>query len=109
MGDKPVTAVLGLQRRAPQGLAVTHQLVKTLAPTWDLADHPGQQHLAECLQVGFVEQIEEGGIRWPALEVKAKGIVQGFTVAFGKGLQITGALAAAEVASTVTSSRNHCG
>ena len=54
LGDKPVTAVLSLHRGAPQGLAVTHQLVQTLAPAWDLTDHPGLEHLAELLQVGLV-------------------------------------------------------
>jgi len=33
-----------LDGRAAQGLAVTHQLVQTIRPSWDLADHPGLQH-----------------------------------------------------------------
>jgi len=27
------------------------------------------------MHLGFVEQVEEGGIRWPGLEVQAKSIV----------------------------------
>ena len=53
----------GLGRgRAPQGFAVTDKLVQPLRTTWDLADQPGLQHLAELLQVRLVEQVEEGGI-----------------------------------------------
>jgi hypothetical protein len=35
-------------------LAVADQLVQTTFPTWDLADHPGLQHLAKLLQLGLV-------------------------------------------------------
>ncbi len=96
LGNEPVVAVFCLDRRAPQGFAVTDQLVQTLCPTRDLADHPGLQHLAEFLQVGLVEQVEKGGDRRPALEVQAQGLVENFTVPPGEGLQIAGAPAAAQ-------------
>ena len=54
LSDKAVVAVLCLDGRSPQGLAVTDQLVQTACPPWDLADHPGLEHLAEFLQVGLV-------------------------------------------------------
>ena len=38
--------ILDLHCRAPQDLADTPQLVKTLVPVWDLTDHPGLEHLA---------------------------------------------------------------
>jgi hypothetical protein len=104
LGDKPVTAVLSLHRGAPQGLAVTHQLVETLAPAWDLTDHPSLEYLAELLQVGLVvaigfreaEQVEKGGIRRPALEIQAQGLVQSLPMMPGEGLQVAGATAAAQ-------------
>jgi hypothetical protein len=37
-------------------------LVETVCAAWDLADHPSLEHLTELLQVGLVEQVEEGGI-----------------------------------------------
>jgi len=96
LGNKTVVALLRLDGRAAQGLAVTHQLVQTIRPAWDLADHPGLQHLAEFLQMGFVEQIEEGGIRGPALEIQAQRLVQLLPMPPGKGFQITGAAAATQ-------------
>jgi hypothetical protein len=71
-------------------------LLQTLSPAWDLADHPGLEHLAEFLQVGLIEQVKEGGIRRPALEIEAQGPVQRLTMPPGKGLEITGAAAAAQ-------------
>jgi hypothetical protein len=91
-----VIPVFCLDRRATQCLAVAHQLVQTLGPAWDLADHPGLEHLAKLLQVGLIEQVEEGGIRRPALEIEAKGLVQRHSVPLGECLQITGAAAAAQ-------------
>lgn len=91
-----MVAVLGLDGGAPQGLAVTQQLVQILCPTWDLADHPGLHHLAEVQQVGLIEEVEERGIGRPALEIEAQGLVQRFSVPFGECLQIAGAPAAAE-------------
>ncbi len=91
-----MVAVFCLGGGASQGFAVTDQLVQTLGTTWDLADHPGLQHLAEFLQVGLVEQVEKGGVRRPALEVQAQGLVENFTVPLGEGLQIAGAPAAAQ-------------
>jgi hypothetical protein len=37
LGHKTVVALLRLDRRAPQGLAITDQLVQMVLPTWDLA------------------------------------------------------------------------
>ena len=62
------------------------------------------EHLAEFLQVGLVVaigfreavQVKEGGIRRPALEIEARGLVQRLTMPPGKGLEITGAAAAAQ-------------
>jgi len=104
LSNEPVVAVFCLDGGASQGFAVTDQLVQTLGTTWDLADHPGLQHLAEFLQVGLVEQVEKGGVRRPALEVQAQGLVENFTVPLllrrslrlGEGLQIAGAPAAAQ-------------
>ena len=73
LSNESVIAILGLDGRAPQGLAVADQLVQTTFPTWDLADHPGLVHLPEFLQMGLIEQVEEGRIRWPALEIQAQG------------------------------------
>ena len=94
--NEPVVAVFCLDGGASQGFAVTDQLVQTLDTTWDLADHPGLQHLAEFLQVGLIEQVEKGGIRGPALEVQAQGLVQRLPVPPGKCLQIARAPAAAQ-------------
>ena len=46
-------------RCLPQGFAATHQLVKTLRPARDMADHPGLYHLPKLLEVGLVEQVEK--------------------------------------------------
>jgi hypothetical protein len=48
--------------------------------------------------IGFREavQVKEGGIRRPALEIEAQGLVQRLTMPPGKGLEITGAAAAAQ-------------
>jgi len=91
-----VVAVLRLDRRAPQSLAVTHQLIQIFCPAWYLADHPGLQHLPEFLQMGLVKKIEERGVRRPPLEIEPQGLVQGFPVSFGERLQISGAPAAAQ-------------
>ena len=88
LGDKAVVAVSGLDCGALEGLAVTDQLTQSRCPAWDLADHPGLQHLAELLEMGLVEQIEERRIRGSALEVQAQRLVQRFPVPFGEGLQI---------------------
>ncbi|MCP9842023.1 hypothetical protein KBY93_15570 [Synechococcus sp. J7-Johnson] len=96
LGDKTVVAVYGLDRRASQGLAVAHQLVKTLGAAWDLADHPGLQHLTELLQMGLVKQVKEGGIRRPALELQAQCLVQRLSVPLGNGLQIARAATATQ-------------
>ena len=104
LGDKPVTAIHDLHCRAPQGFAVTHQLVLTLCTVWDLTDHPGLEHLAVAsgfceavfLQMCLIEQVEEGGIRRPAFEIQAQRLVQLLPMPPGKSLQITGAAAAAQ-------------
>jgi len=96
MSDKAVIAVWGLDRGAFEGLAITDQLIQSRCPTRDLADHPGLEHLAELLQVSLVEQVEEGGICRPALEVQAQRLVQRFPVPFGEGLQIALAPAVTE-------------
>lgn len=46
--------------------------------------------------MGPIEQVEEGGIRRPALELQPQRLVKRFPVPAGKGLQITGAAAAAQ-------------
>jgi hypothetical protein len=86
--------VLPTASRKPRGY--THQLVQTVLPTWDLANHPGLQHLAELLQVGLVKQVEEGGVRRPALELQAQRLVQRLSVPPGKGLEIPGTPAATQ-------------
>ena len=91
-----MTAVLLLSSRAPQCLAVTHQLVQAISRAWDLAEHPNLENLSEFLLVGPIEQVKEGGIRRPALELQPQSLVQRFPVPAGKGLQITGAAAAAQ-------------
>ena len=96
LGNEPVVADFCLDDGASQGFAVTDQLVQTLCPTWDLADHPDLQHLAEFLQVGLVEQVQEGGVRRPPLEVQAQGLIQRLPVPLGECLQIARASAAAQ-------------
>ena len=91
-----MVAVGGLDRGAFEGLAITDQLIQSRCPAWDLADHPGLEHLAELLEMRLVEQVEERRIRWPALEVQAQRLVQRFPVPFGESLQITGAPAVTE-------------
>jgi dihydroorotate dehydrogenase len=39
--------------------------------------------------VGLVEQVQEGGIGGPTLEVQAERLVQRLSVPLGKGLQIS--------------------
>ena len=53
-----LVAVLGLDGRTPQRLAVTHQLLQTLRPARHLADHPGPVpgsappgEACKCLQI----------------------------------------------------------
>ena len=96
LGHKTVAALLRLNGRAAQGLAVTHQLVQTIGPAWDLADHPGLQHLPKFLQVGLVEEVEKGGIRGPALELQAERLIQRLTVPPGERLEIPGTAAATQ-------------
>jgi len=88
LSHEPVVAVSSLNRGAFEGLAVTDQLIESRCSAWDLADHPGLEHLAELLEMRLVEQIEEGGICRPALEIQAQSLVQRFPVPFGEGLQI---------------------
>ncbi len=96
LSHEPVVAVCSLDCGALEGLAVTDQLIQSRCPAWDLADHPGLEHLAELLQVSLVEQVEERRIRGPALEVQAQRLVQRFPVPLllrrslrlGEGLQI---------------------
>jgi hypothetical protein len=83
-----VIAVWGLDRGAFEGLAITDQLIQSRCPAWDLADHPGLEHLAELLQVSLVEEVGEGGICRPALEIQAQRLVQRLSVPLGEGLQI---------------------
>ncbi|HBH74371.1 MAG TPA: hypothetical protein DDY43_13290 [Synechococcales bacterium UBA10510] len=45
--------------------------------------------------MGPVKQVEKAGIRRPALELQPQLLVKRFPVPAGKGLQITGAAAAA--------------
>ena len=78
--------VLPTVSRKPK--AYTHQMVETVLPAWDLADHPGLECLAELLEVGLIEQVQEGGIRGPALEIQAESLVQRLSVPPGKSLQI---------------------
>jgi len=85
---EPVVAVSGLDRGAFECLAITDQLIESRCTTRDLDVHPGLEHLAELLQVSFVEQVEEGGIRGTALEVQAQRLVQRLSVPLGEGLQI---------------------
>ena len=96
LSHEPVVAVSSLDRGAFEGLAVTDQLIQSRCPAWDLADHPGLEHLAERLQVGLVEEVEECRIRRPSLEIQTQRLVQHFPVPFGEGLQITGAPAVTE-------------
>ena len=49
LGDKTMSAIIVFNSRTTQCLPITHQLVQTGGPTWDLADHPGLQHLAKLL------------------------------------------------------------
>ena len=88
LSHEAVVAVSGLDCGALEGLAVTDQLLQSRCPAWDLADHPGLEHLAELLQVSLVEQVQERRIRGPALEVQAQRLVQRLSVPLGEGLQI---------------------
>ena len=51
-----------------------------------------------CGSHGYLptQQIEEGGIRWPALEIQVQRLVESLPVPAGKSLQISGAAAAAQ-------------
>jgi hypothetical protein len=86
--------VLPTASRKPKGY--THQLVETVLPTRDLADHPGLEHLAELPEVSLIEQVQGGGIGGPAPEVQAERLVQSLSVPPGKGLEIPGTPAAAQ-------------
>lgn len=46
--------------------------------------------------MSLIQQVEEGGVRRPTLEIQAQRLVQLLPVAFGKSLQITGAPAATQ-------------
>ncbi len=87
-------SVLPTASRKPKGY--THQLVETDGAAWDLADHPGLQHLPELLQMGLIEQVEKGCIRRPTLELQAQRLVQRLSVPPGKRLQIPRTAAAAQ-------------
>ena len=89
LSNEPVITILGLDGRAPQDLTVADQLFQIASPTWDLADHPGLHNLPEFLQMGLIEQVEEGGIGGPALESQAQRDIQSLSVPFGECLQIT--------------------
>ncbi len=88
LSHEPVVAVSSLDRGAFEGLAITDQLIQSRCPTWDLADHPGLEHLAELLEMRLVEEVQERRIRRPGIEVQAQCLVQRFPVPFGEGLQI---------------------
>ncbi len=48
----------------------------------------GKEGAAELLQVGLIEQVEEGGIRGSALVLQPQRLVEPFPVPAGKALQI---------------------
>ena len=64
LGDKPRSAVdaIGLRGRAPQGFAITDQLLEILVLNSDLNQHPLPEQPKELLQFHPLKQIEKGGI-----------------------------------------------
>jgi len=62
LGNEPMVPVFRLHCGAMLGLAVADQLIQTLCPTRDLADHPALEDLTEFLEMGLDEQEGEGGI-----------------------------------------------
>ncbi len=96
LGNEGPAADLGRDDRAPQGLAIAHQLIQTHCTTWDLGDHPDLQLPADFGHIHLQKQIAEGGISGRPPELKPQRLVQRSVMADGKALQIPQALAAAQ-------------
>ena len=98
LGDKPSCAIgaIGLRGRAPQGFAVTDQLIKILVLISDLGDHPLPEQLEERLELHPLKQVEEGGVAGCLGQLHIQRGAECLVMPFGKTLQIPGAAAAAE-------------
>jgi hypothetical protein len=98
LGDKasrPIGAI-GLRGRAPQGFAVTDQLIKVLVLISDLGDHPLPEQLEERLELHPLKQVEEGGVAGCLGQLQIQRGAECLVMPLGKTLQIPGAAAAAE-------------
>ena len=83
-----MVGVVGHDRGAFEGLAITDHLLESHCSAWDLADHPSLQHFVELLEMRLVEEVEEHRIGAPALEVQTQCLIQRLPVPLEEGLQI---------------------
>ena len=60
LGDECRAAAGSGFDRAPQRLAITHQLVKIGSPTWDLGNRPVADGSSEGCHVHLAEEVAEG-------------------------------------------------
>ena len=88
MGNEGTATDLGRDDRAPQGLAIAHQLIQTGCTIRDLGQHPDLQLPADLGHIHLQEQIAEGGISGRSPELKPQRLVQRSVMADGKALQI---------------------
>jgi hypothetical protein len=66
LGNECRTATGGGLDRAPQRLAVTHQLIKIGCTTWDLGDRPVADRSAESCHIHLAEEV---AATWPQASV----------------------------------------
>ncbi len=96
LGNEGRTAAAGRLNGAPQGLAVTHQLVEIRCAAWDLCNGPVTDRSAQFRHIHLQEEVAERGIRWRSPQIKAQRLGENDVVPAGKTFQIPQALAAAQ-------------
>ena len=96
LGNESRATTSGGLDRAPQGFAVTHQLIEIRCTTWDLGDRPVTDHRTQGCHVHLLEEVAEGRIRWRPSQLQAQRLGEHGVVADGETLQIPQALAATQ-------------
>jgi hypothetical protein len=96
LGDECRTATSGGLNRAPQGLAITDQLIEIGCSTWDLGNGPITDGTTESRHVHLLKERAKGGVRGWTPEFQAQRLGQHAVVGDGKTFQVSQALAAAQ-------------
>ena len=96
LGNERRPASGGGLDRAPQGLAVTHQLIEIRCTAWDLGDRQVTDGSTQGRHIHLVEEVAEGGIRRRTPEVVVQRLGEHGVMTDGESLQIPQALTATQ-------------